>query len=79
MIIAHEYNCRLVAKAVGNFGSFHTNFKMWKFLGKKFGRSSGASIARSTGESVADLRGKYYLEKVCKFVNSEWFTHTLHD
>lgn len=40
---------------------------MWKFLGKKFGRSSGASVARSTGESVADLRGKYYLEKVSAY------------
>ncbi len=35
---------------------------MWKFFGKKFGRH-GADYTPSG--SVADLRGKFFLEKVC--------------
>jgi hypothetical protein len=37
---------------------------MWKFFGKKFGRSSGASVAKTPSGSLADLRGKFYLDKV---------------
>lgn len=41
---------------------------MWKFFGKKFalghGRSSGASVNKTPSGSLADLRGKFYLDKV---------------
>ena len=37
---------------------------MWKFFGKRFGRSSGASVSKTPSGSLADLRGKFYLDKV---------------
>ena len=38
--------------------------KMWKFFAKKFRSSSGASVTHTPSGSLADLRGKFYLDKV---------------
>ena len=43
---------------------YEAGAKMWKFFGKRFGRSSGASVAKTPSGSLADLRGKFYLDKV---------------
>ena len=45
--------------------------KMWRFIKKRLDRSSGASVfSRSTANSVADLRERFYLEKVLDEFNT---------
>ena len=76
MVIFHFGNCSEVKGRVEKSRDDWTwqllqASKMWKFLGRKFGRgSSGAGVASSTGGSVIDLKGKYSLEKVCKMLLS---------